>query len=223
MGEFVQLHAADGQELSAYVSKPAGEPIAGLVVIQEIFGVNAHIRNVTDSYANDGFLAIAPAIFDRMEPGLELGYEQQDMQKGISIAHKLDPQKMMLDIAAAMEFAATSTGKKVGVIGYCFGGTLAWLAAAHINPAVVVGYYGSRIAQNVGAKPTCPVMLHFGKNDTHIPVADVEKVQAAHPEVEFYWYDAGHAFDCQPRPNYNPPAAKLARERSLAFLKKHLT
>ncbi len=223
MGEFVQLHAADGQELSAYVSKPAGEPIAGLVVIQEIFGVNAHIRNVTDSYAKDGFLAIAPAIFDRMEPGLELGYEQQDMQKGISIAHKLDPQKMMLDIAAAMEFAATSTGKKVGVIGYCFGGTLAWLAAAHINPAVVVGYYGSRIAQNVGAKPTCPVMLHFGKNDTHIPVADVEKVQAAHPEVEFYWYDAGHAFDCQPRPNYNPPAAKLARERSLAFLKKHLT
>ena len=223
MGEFVQLHAADGQELSAYVSKPAGEPIAGLVVIQEIFGVNAHIRNVTDSYAKDGFLAIAPAIFDRMEPGLELGYEQQDMQKGISIAHKLDPQKMMLDIAAAMKFAATSTGKKVGVIGYCFGGTLAWLAAAHINPAVVVGYYGSRIAQNVGAKPTCPVMLHFGKNDTHIPVADVEKVQAAHPEVEFYWYDAGHAFDCQPRPNYNPPAAKLARERSLAFLKKHLT
>src|SRR6478609_8256186 len=180
MGEFVQLHAADGQELSAYVSKPAGEPIAGLVVIQEIFGVNAHIRNVTDSYANDGFLAIAPAIFDRMEPGLELGYEQQDMQKGVSIAHKLDPQKMMLDIAAAMKFAATSTGKKVGVIGYCFGGSLAWLAAAHINPAVVVGYYGSRIAQNVGAKPTCPVMLHFGKNDTHIPVADVEKVQAAH-------------------------------------------
>jgi carboxymethylenebutenolidase len=223
MGESVQLRSDDGQELSAYVARAGGEPIAGLVVIQEIFGVNAHIRSVADGYAKDGFLTVAPAIFDRIEPGLELSYEQGDMQKGFAIAQKLEHQKMMLDIAAALKFAATATVKKVGVIGYCFGGTVAWLAAAHVNPSAVVGYYGGRIGQYSAEKPTCPVMLHFGNQDTHIPVADVEKVQAAHPEVEIYWYVAGHAFNCEPRPSYNPAAAKLARERSLAFLKKHLT
>jgi carboxymethylenebutenolidase len=156
MSEFVQLLSDDGRELSAYVAKPADEPIAGLVVIQEIFGVNAHIRSVADGYAKDGFLAVAPSVFDRIEPGLELSYEQEDMQKGFAIAKKLDPKEMMLDIAAAMKFAATSTGKKVGVIGYCFGGSLTWLAAVHLNPSVVIGYYGTRIAQYAAEKPNCP-------------------------------------------------------------------
>ncbi len=223
MGEFVRLHAEDGQEVGAYMSNRPGEPIAGLVVLQEIFGVNEHIRSVVDNFAKDGFFAIAPAIFDRLEPGLELSYEQVDMQKGLALASRLDPQKMMLDIAAALKFAAAATGKKVGIIGYCFGGSLAWLASTRLNPSAVVGYYGSRIGQYVGEKPTCPVMLHFGKQDTHIPTTVGEAVHAAHPEVEIYWYDAGHAFSCTPRPSYNPAAAKLARERSLAFLNRHLT
>jgi carboxymethylenebutenolidase len=222
MSEFVSLRAADGHEFSAYVARPAAEPVAGLVVVQEIFGVNAHIRSVADGYARDGFLAIAPALFDRFQPGIELGYEGADMQTAMSLIPKIDPEKAVTDIGAAIDFAANETRKKVGVIGYCFGGTLAWLAATRLHPAAAVGYYGGRIGNYSGERPTCPVMLHFGRQDAHIPAAEVEKVRAAHPEVEIFWYDAGHAFNCDPRPSCNAAAAKEARQRSLHFLKKHL-
>jgi len=222
MGEYVKLKAADGHELSAYVARPSGKPLAGLVVVQEIFGVNSHIRSVADGYARDGFLAVAPAIFDRIERGVELGYDGADLQTAMSFIPKLDPDKALVDIAAAMEFAASETGKKVGVIGYCFGGTLAWVAAARLHPAVAVGYYGGRIGNYANEKLTAPVMLHFGKQDAHIPAEDVEKVHAAHPEVEIYWYDAGHGFNCDARGSYDKGAALEARERTLRFLKKHL-
>jgi carboxymethylenebutenolidase len=208
--------------LSAYVARPAGEPIAGLIVIQEIFGVNAHIRSVADGYAKDGFLAIAPAIFDRIQPGIELGYEGADMQTAMSLIPKLNADKSVLDIGAAIDYAADATGKKVGVVGYCFGGSLAWLSATRLHPAAAVGYYGGQIGKYTAENPNCPVMLHFGSQDAHIPAAVAEAVHAAHPEVEIYWYDAGHAFNCDPRPSYNAAAAHLARERTLAFLKKHL-
>lgn len=222
MSEFVNLRASDGNELSAYVARPAGEPLAALIVVQEIFGVNAHIRSVADGYAKDGFLAVAPALFDRIEKGVELGYEGADMQRAMSFIPKLDVDKAVADTAAAVEYAKKETGKKVGVIGYCFGGTIAWLAATRLNVDAAVGYYGGRIGNYAAENPSCPVMLHFGKQDTHIPAEDVEKVHAAHPEVEIYWYDAGHGFNCTPRASYSPDAAKLARERSLGFLKKHL-
>src|ERR1039458_3714712 len=135
MSEHVKLQASDGHELDAYVARPAGEPIAGLVVVQEIFGVNAHIRSVADGYAKDGFLAVAPALFDRIERGVELGYEGADMQKAMGFMPKLDPVNALADIAAAMAFAESTTGKKIGVIGYCFGGTMAWVAAARVHPA----------------------------------------------------------------------------------------
>jgi carboxymethylenebutenolidase len=221
MSEYVNLRASDGSELSAYVARPAGEPIAGLVVVQEIFGVNAHIRSVADGYAKDGFLAIAPALFDRIEKGVELGYEGADMQRAMTFVPKLDIDKALADVAAAVDYAKQATGKNVGVIGYCFGGTLAWLAAARLSVAAAVGYYGGRIGNYAAENPSCPVMLHFGKQDTHIPAEEVEKVHAAHPEVEIYWYDdAGHGFNCDARASYNPEASKLARERSLSFLKK---
>jgi carboxymethylenebutenolidase len=121
-----------------------------------------------------------------------------------------------------MEFAGSATGKKVGVIGYCFGGTMAWLAATRLHPAAVVGYYAGRIGNYAGETPSAPVMLHFGKQDTHIPAEEVEKVHAVHPEVEIYWYDAGHGFNCDARASYNGGAAHQARERSLRFLKQHL-
>ncbi len=222
MSEYTTLKAADGHELSAYVARPQGEPIAGLVVVQEIFGINAHIRSVADGYAKDGFLAVAPALFDRYERGVELRYEGEDMQKAMTFLPKLDPGKALADIAAALDFAKTSTGKKVGVIGYCFGGTMAWLAAARLNPDAAVGYYGGNIANYTAENPKVPVLLNFGKQDTHIPAADVEKVHTAHPEVEIYWYDGGHGFNCDARASYSPEAAREARERSLAFLKKHL-
>lgn len=222
MSENVSLRAADGHELGAYVARPAGEPIAGLVVIQEIFGVNDHIREVADGYAKDGFLAVAPALFDRVERGVELSYDDEDRKKAMSFIPKLDPAKAVADISAAVEFATQQTGKKVGVIGYCFGGTLAWLAACRLKPAAAVGYYGGGIGKYAGEQPKCPVMLHFGKQDAHIPPEEVAKVNRAHPKVEIYWYDAGHAFNCTPRPSYNAAVAKLAWDRSLEFLKKQL-
>jgi carboxymethylenebutenolidase len=222
MSEYATLCAADGHKFSAYVARPAGEPIAGLVVLQEVFGVNAHIRSVADGYARDGFFAVAPALFDRIEPRIELGYEGEDRQKAMSLLPKLNMEKSLLDVAAAIDFAAASTGKKVGVVGFCWGGSLAWLAATRLQPAAAVGYYGGQIGNYAAENPSAPVMLHFGRQDAHIPAEVAEKVHAAHPEVEIYWYDAGHGFNCDARASYDAAAAKEARERTLAFLKKHL-
>jgi carboxymethylenebutenolidase len=222
MNEHVKLTAIDDHELDAYVAHPEGGPIAGLVVVQEIFGVNRHIRSVADSYARDGFLAVAPALFDRYEHGLELGYEGEDLQKAMSLVPKLNLDHALLDTAAAIDYARKQIGKKCGVIGYCFGGSLAWLAASRLGADAAVGYYGGQIAKFAGEHPKAPVMLHFGKLDQHISKESVEAVQAANPEVPVFWYDAGHGFNCNDRASYNPEAAQLARERSLEFLKKHL-
>jgi carboxymethylenebutenolidase len=150
MSEFVTLHAADGHDLSAYVARPEDEPIAALVVVQEVFGVNAHIRSVADGYAKDGFLAIAPALFDRIERGVELAYDGPDMQKAMSFIPKLDMDKAVADVAAAVDFAAKATGKKVGVIGYCWGGTLAWIAACRLPVAAAVGRAGHAPLRQAG-------------------------------------------------------------------------
>jgi carboxymethylenebutenolidase len=222
MGEKVTLKAADGFDPGAYVARPQGEPVAGLAIVQEIFGANAHIRSVADGYARDGFLAVAPALFDRIERNVELDYAGADMQKAMSFIPKLSIDKSLADIAAAMDFAAREGNKKVGVIGYCYGGSLAWLTSTRFNPAVAVGYYGGQIAKFVSEKPNSPTMLHFGRQDAHIPAEDVNRIHAEHPEVEIYWYEAGHGFNCDARASYNAEAARLARERSLAFLKRHL-
>jgi carboxymethylenebutenolidase len=223
MGEWVRLKAADEVELGAYVARPEGEPLAGLVVVQEIFGINDHIRRVTDTYARDGFLAVAPALFDRIEPNVELAYEGADLQRAMSFIPRLDTEKSLMDTAAAVEYAAAATGKRVGVIGYCFGGTIAWLAATRLPVQAAVGYYGGRIAQYAGEQPHAPVMLHFGREDKHIPEEEANKVKSAHPEVEIYWYLAGHGFNCDARSAFNPAEAAVARERSLAFLRQHLS
>jgi carboxymethylenebutenolidase len=222
MGEKVTLKASDGFEPGAYVARPQSEPVAGLVVVQEIFGVNRHIRSVADGYAHDGFLAVAPSLFDRVERDVELGYEGEDAQRARTFVPKLNLDKAVSDVAAAMEYAHRETGKKVGVIGYCWGGTLAWLAATRLHADAAVGYYGGQIGKFAAENPAAPVMLHFGRQDQHIPPEEVGKVHAAHPEVEIYWYDAGHGFNCDARASYNAEASKLARGRSLAFLKKHL-
>ncbi|HZZ38607.1 MAG TPA: dienelactone hydrolase family protein [Acidobacteriaceae bacterium] len=225
MGEHVKLRAADGFELDGYVARPAGEPVAGLVVVQEAFGVNRHIREVTDGWAADGFLAVAPALFDRVQRGVELGYGPEDLQKGMAIIRQGDTDDRVMDVAAALEYARRETGRKVGVIGYCLGGSMAWLAAMRLNPDAAVGYYGSMIAKYGGEPLRAPVMLHFGQEDTHIPKDEIEaKVAAAHPEVPIYFYaGAGHGFNTTDRASYNPEAARLARERSLEFLKKKLS
>jgi carboxymethylenebutenolidase len=227
MSEWVQLKAADGHELSAYVAKPEGEPLGALVVIQEIFGVNPSIRAVADAYAKDGFVAIAPALFDRFEKGLELGYTGDDMKKAFELYGKLNPDTQLLDVAAAAEHVA-GTGKGTGVIGFCYGGLLVWLsstrAQAHnLSLKAAVGYYAGGIGKVAAEDPTCPVQLHFGADDDHIGKDQVDAVRAAHPDVEIFLYEgAGHACANEARASYVPAAAKLARERSLEFLKSHI-
>lgn len=222
MTEHVTLKAEDGHELDVYVAEPEGEPIAALVVVQEIFGVNAHIRSVADGYAKDGFLAVAPALFDRIERGVELSYEGEDVRKAMAFAKKLTIEDMLKDTAAAVEYARTRTGKKTGVIGYCAGGSVAWLAACRLKVDAAVGYYGGLIPQYAEEAPKCPVMLHFGGKDAHISREAVAKIEAAHPEVPIYFYDAGHGFNCDVRASYDAASSKLARERSLEFLRKSL-
>lgn len=221
MNERIRLKADDGHELDAYVGPTSGTPTAGLVVIQEAFGVNPHIRAVADGYAKDGFLVVAPALFDRMERGVELGYEGADRDKGIALARKLNLDDAVKDIAAALAYLKGKT-TKCGVVGYCLGGTMAWLTATRLNADASVGYYGGAIARFAEEKPRCPVMLHFGTLDKHIPKEEIDRVQAAHSEVEIFWYAADHGFNCNDRGSYNAAAAKQARERSLQFLRKHL-
>jgi carboxymethylenebutenolidase len=218
----VKLQASDGHALDAYVVEPEGKPKAGLVVVQEIFGVNQHIRSVADRFAQEGFYAVAPALFDRVQRNLELTDAGEDMQKGIAAAQKINIDDAVKDVDAALQYAAKETWKPAGVVGYCYGGTLAWLSATRLAPAATVGYYGGHISRFAGEKPRVPVMLHFGKHDNHIPQADIEKLQAAHPEVEIYWYDAGHAFNNDTRASYNEAAATEAMARTLAFFNRHL-
>ena len=222
MGETLTLTALDGVRLSAYRATPAGPPRGGLVVIQEIFGVNRHIRRVTDGFAAEGYVALAPAIFDRIEPGFEAGYQPADVERGRAVRAKGDLDQMVLDVRAGVD-ALAAAGLRVGVVGYCLGGTLAWLAATRIpGVAAAVGYYGGGIAATVTETPRCPVMLHFGETDTGIPKEHYEAVRATHPEVPVHVYPAGHGFNCDERASYDEASARLARERTLEFLRRHL-
>jgi carboxymethylenebutenolidase len=227
MGEHTKLKAQDGHELSAYVARPAGEPIGALVLIQEIFGVNAHIRGVADGYARDGFLVVAPALFDRTERDVELKYEGEDAKKAYELMGTLNPDTALLDIAAGYELVKEA-GKGIGVLGFCFGGLMSWLTATRgeklkMQPACCVGYYPGGIGKFATEEPSCPVLLNFGGDDTHIGADQIEAVRSAHPEVEIYIYPgAEHGFNCDARASYHPPSAALARERTLAFLKTHV-
>ena len=228
MSDWIKLKASDGHELSAYVAKPGGAAIGALVLVQEIYGVNAHIRSVADGYAKDGFQVIVPAIFDRFERGLELKYEGADQKRAMELYPKLNPDVTLLDVAAAYDEAKKS-GKGIGVIGYCYGGLVTWLTATRgeklkMQPSCCVCYYPGGIGSVAKEEPSCPVMVHFGANDDHIGKDQIEAVRAANPEVEIFVYEgAGHAFNRDADPgHYNAAAAKLARERTLVFLKTHI-
>jgi carboxymethylenebutenolidase len=222
MGENIVLTAKDGFKLDAYRADPVGKPRGGIVVIQEIFGVNHHIKSIADRYAALGYLAIAPALFDRVEKGFDVGYDGSSMDKARALVGKASLDLRLADTQAAIDVAKEAG--KVAVIGFCMGGSIAFLSATRLNNvAAGIGYYGGQVAQFANEKPKAPVMLHFGEKDQAIPLTDVEKVKAAQPNVPVYIYTgAGHGFHCDERGSFNAEAAQVAACRSQEFLLKHV-
>lgn len=220
MNEFVELEASDGHQLGAYEQHPEGAK-AAVVIVQEIFGVNSHIRSVVDRYAEAGYHAIAPATFDRVERGVELDYDAAGVERGKELATSIGMANAMLDVAAAVSHAS-ATGP-VGIVGYCFGGSVAWLASAQLPVAAAVGYYGGFIPGALDSTPKAPTMLHFGELDAGIPLDKVALISPAHPDVAVHVYEgADHGFNCDVRASFHAGAAELARERTMSFLAEHL-
>lgn len=217
MAQFIALAASDSHEFAAYRAEPEGPSRGAVVVIQEIFGVNSHIRAVTDGFAAEGYIAVAPALFDRIEGGIELDYDPDSVARGRELKAKMDWDGPLRDIRAAVESLA---GSKVAVVGYCWGGSLAWLAATRFEGlAAAVCYYGGQIREFSEETPRCPVLMHFGSQDQGIPLADVEAIRASHPELPIHVYEgAGHGFNCDQRASYDRAAAATARQRTMEFL-----
>ena len=221
MGKMIELTASDGFKLGAYKAEPKGPSKGGLVVCQEIFGVNHHIRNVADRFAEQGYTVIAPALFDRAERGVDIGYTEATIKQGVDTRAKIKLEDTMKDVQAAV--SALKGAGKVGVVGYCWGGSLAFLSATRLSGvAAAVGYYGGTIAAHADEKPKVPVMLHFGEKDHGIPMSDVAKVKAARPEVKIFTYQADHGFSCDERGSFDKPSHEQALARTLAFFKEHL-
>ena len=223
MGQWMQLTAADGFRLAAYRADPAGQgkPSGGLVVAQEIFGVNSHVRSVCDGFAADGYVAIAPALFDRYQRDFDIGYTPEDIARGRELKARAATEVALSDIAAARD--AVAAAGRVGIVGYCWGGFITWMSAARLAGfACAIPYYGGGILEAGSEQPKCPLMAHFGERDAAIPVAGARQLAAAHPESQFFFYDAEHGFNCDQRKSYNAEAARLARERSLAFLRENI-
>jgi carboxymethylenebutenolidase len=221
MGKNIELASSDGFKLGAYRADPAGKARGGIVLVQEIFGVNQHIKKVADGYASDGYSVIAPQYFDRVQKNFDVGYAQPDMEAGRGIVGKLDWGNVVKDTQAAIN--ELKSAGKCAVIGYCWGGTVAWLAAVKNDGlACTVAFYGGGVAGMVNEKPKVPVMFHWGEKDHAIPMDAVRKVEAAHPTAISHVYPAGHGFNCDERQSYDAGSAKLARERTVEFLRKHV-
>ncbi len=222
MGKFIELKAADGHNFAAYLAEPVGKPKGGLIVVQEIFGVNSHMRAVTDGFAADGYLAICPGYYDRVQRNFEVGYEPDDIKAGGAIRAQLKWEETLADTAAALE--RVKSAGKVGIIGYCWGGTVAWMAAAkQAGLACAIPYYGGGIHDLIGEQPAIPVMLQFGGEDKGIPMEKVQAIGAAHPKLPLHVYaGAGHGFNCDQRGSHHAESAKLAKEHSLACLTQHV-
>ncbi|MFL5000737.1 MAG: dienelactone hydrolase family protein [Xanthobacteraceae bacterium] len=220
MGKSLNLTASDGHRLGAYRADPSAAPVAGIVVIQEIFGVNHHIRNVCDRFAAEGYAAVAPALFDRQVRDFQSGYSPEEIEKARKFVANPDWDAMLRDTAAAI--AELKSAGPVSIIGFCMGGTVAFLAAARLDGlTAAVGYYGGRIVAFADEKPRCPTQLHFGDQDQSIPLTDVETIKQKRPDCDIHVYkDAGHGFHCDERGSYHEPSSRVAWERTVAWLKR---
>ena len=222
MGIDITLKAADGNSIGGYHAKPDGKARGGVVVVQEIFGVNAHIREVCDLYAKLGYEAVAPAFFDRAQKGVNLGYTPADIEVGRAFIPRMDWDKVVEDVQAAV--AVLKPAGKTGIVGYCWGGTVAWVAACRASGLSAAScYYGGGILNFVAEKPKCPAIMHFGDKDKGIPVENVEKIKAALPGVPVYRYaEADHGFSCDHRASFNAKSALLAMARTSEFFVKNI-
>ncbi len=222
MGQTVTLTASDGFKLGGYRADPKTAPKAAIVVIQEIFGVNSHIRNICDRLANEGYVAIAPAIFDRIEPNFQSGYSPDEVAVARKFVAAPDWAAMLRDTQAAID-AVKDVGP-VGIVGFCLGGSIAYAAATKLSGlSAAVGYYGGAVVRFADDKPTVPTQLHFGEKDTGIPLTDVETIKTKRPDVEIFVYPgAQHGFGCDERASFDKASSDLAWQRSLAFFGKNL-
>jgi len=219
MGQHINIPTSGTQCIGAYLARPQGQPKGGIVVIQEIFGVNAHMRSVVDRFAEHGYTAIAPAFFDHLETGVELDYDEAGFAKGRQLVGELGLERALEYVASAAE--AIASAGKIGTVGYCWGGTVALLAALRLGlPSV--SYYGARNLPFLHEKPKAPVMFHFGEKDQHITPEMVAKHRELLPQMETFTYPADHGFNRDVGASYHEPSAKLALERTLAFLDTHL-
>jgi carboxymethylenebutenolidase len=220
MGGYTTLMARDGHEFNAWLAAPKGAARGAIVICQEIFGVNHHIRGVADGFAADGYLTIAPCLFDRVRRGIELGYTPAETQQGRGYRMQIPKEKTLLDLAASLN--VVKHAGRVAAIGYCWGGTLASLAACELPVVCAVSYYGGQIKNHLDTSPKRPVLYHFGEKDPYIPSTDIEQIRVADPGGEFHLYPADHGFNCDERASYEAASARLARERTLAFLAAHM-
>lgn len=222
MGKTISLTAEDGHEFDAYRADPTqGAQKGAIIVVQEIFGVNHHIRSICDRYAGEGYVALAPAYFDRVKKNVALDYIPDDIETGRALVTELGWDGPVKDTAAAGEALKGELGQ-VGLVGYCWGGTVAWLAATRCAiPSV--GYYGGRTVALIDEKPQAPVMLHFGAQDDLIPMSDIDKIRAAHPDVPIHIFPAGHGFNCDARGSFHQESAAQALKLTLAFFAEHVS
>jgi carboxymethylenebutenolidase len=224
MGTTIQITALDGNTFNAYQADPQGSPKGAVIVVQEIFGVNGHIRSVVDGYAERGYVAIAPALFDRVQAGVELGYDESGIDIGRKIAfEEVTMDQVMADIQAACD--AVSTAGKIGIVGYCWGGSICYVAAARLSDKISAasGYYGGQIMPHIEEEPKAPLMLHFGAQDAGIPLENVHAIAQRWPNVGVHIYEeAGHGFNCDARGSYDAPSAAVALERTLDHFAQHV-
>ncbi|MEK9671167.1 MAG: dienelactone hydrolase family protein [Rhodospirillaceae bacterium] len=222
MGKDIKLTAEDGFELGAYRADPAGKARGGIVVIQEIFGVNEHIRDLCDRFADLGYLSVAPAVYDRFEPNFQCGYTPDEIAVGRGLKDKGNAafDNVIMDVEAARKVAAEAG--RVGITGFCWGGVVTWASACRLHFQAAACYYGGGILPYVKEQPNCPTILHFGEHDKGIPLADVDQIAEAHPECPVYIYDADHGFHCDMRGSFKPHAAQVASVRTFLLFDEHV-
>ena len=221
MGESIRATASDGHEFDIYLAQSQGTPRGGIVLVQEIFGVNNHIKSVAEKFASNGYLVGAPSLFDRVKPDIQLGYTIEDVTRGKELKEISGNERPLIDIEATLSIVRSAGN--VAVVGYCWGGTLAWLSACQVDGfSAAVSYYGGGIGELTSMQPKCPFIFHFGEQDHGIPITEINSLKQAHPECPIYIYPAGHGFNCEQRDSFHLTSSKIAFERTIQHIDKYI-